>query len=413
MAERVIIVGAGIVGICSALSLLEKGMSVELIDRDLPASGASHGNAGVVSPWSCVPQSMPGIWRKVPGWLLDPEGPISLRWSYLPRLLPWALRFIAAGKRENLAAIADAMNVLNRPNVDLYRNHLRGTGHEHLIRDSLYVHVFRNASGANLDQLGWRLRAERDVPLKVVHGDELRQIEPALSPVYTSAVIIKDQARAMDPGAVGKALYEKAMSMGAGFRRATVNALHRNSDGGWELDTDQGRITAGKVVVAAGAWSARLLQPLGAKVPLEAERGYHLTIRNPGITINNSIMEAERKFVASTMIAGVRCAGTAEFAGLDAPPDYRRARIFKQLAKNMFPAINIGETDEWMGVRPSFPDSLPCIGPVPAQSDLFVAFGHSHYGFGMAPQTGRIVADIVSGATPNIDLAPYRMERFA
>lgn len=409
----VTIVGAGLVGICCALSLLEKGKTVCLIDRDAPGQGASHGNAGVISPWSCVPQSIPGIWKKVPKWLLDPDGPINLRWRYLPQFLPWALRFLAAGKADNLPAIADAMNALNRPNVDLYRRHLRGTGHEGLITDSLYVHVFRNEAGVNLNQLGWRMRAERGVPLQVVQGEDLREIEPALSTDYKAAVIMKDQARALDPGGVGKALAEKAESMGADFRRAQVEAMVPLDDGSWRLETDQGQISAKRLVLAAGAWSARLLQPLGPKVPLEAERGYHLVLRDPGITVNNSIMETECKFVASSMLAGVRCAGTAEFAGLDAPPDYRRARVFTKLAKRLFPEINVEDKEEWMGIRPSFPDSLPCIGEVANQPGLFVAFGHSHYGFGMAPQTGRLVADIVTGATPNIDLAPYRLERFA
>jgi len=409
---HVTIIGAGIVGICSALSLLEKGFSVELIDRDPPASGASHGNAGVISPWSCIPQSMPGIWRSVPKWLLDPEGPIALRWSYLPQFLPWAMRFIAAGNIRRLPAIADAMSALNRPSVKLYRQHLRGTGHEALIQNSLYVHVYRKAAAADLNQLAWRMRAERDVPFQLVNGGELQEIEPVLSPEYKAAILIKSQARALDPGGVGMALAEKARSMGAEFRRTCVNVLVQDGNGGWELQTDEGPLAADKVVLAAGAWSARLLRPLGRKVPLEAERGYHLVLRNPGISINNSIMDTERKFAVSSMNSGVRCAGTAEFAGLDEPPDYRRAKVFKRLAKNLFPDINTKDTEEWMGIRPSLPDSLPCIGTVPGYSNLFTAFGHSHYGFSMAPATGRIVAGLVSGVPSNIDLAPYRIDRF-
>jgi len=410
--RKVIVLGAGIVGICTALSLLEKGFAVELIDRDQPAEGASHGNAGVVSPWSCVPQSIPGLWRSIPKWTLDPEGPIALRWGYLLTFMPWALKFMRAGKAAGLPAIGDAMNALNRPNVDLYRRHLEGTGQESLLNDSLYVHVYKNPDGANLKDLGWRMRQERDVPLQVVTAGELHEIEPALSTDYTSAVLIKGQARALDPGAVGKALAEKAFSMGATFRQSAVNRITPAPDDGWTLQTADGDITTDKLVVAAGAWSARLLAPLGISVPLEAERGYHLVFRDPGITVNNSIMDTEGKFVASSMLAGVRCAGTAEFAGLDAPADYRRAKVFKRLAKNLFPDINVDNGIEWMGSRPSFPDSLPCLGEVPEYKNLFSAFGHSHYGFGMAPNTGRIVAELVNGQSPNIDLTPYRIDRF-
>ena len=412
MSKDVTIIGAGAVGIASALSILEAGQTVELIDRDEPASGASHGNAGVISPWTCVPQSMPGLWKSVPKWLMDPEGPLSVRWSYLPKFLPWAIRFIRAGQADRLPAIADAMMALNRPNLDLYRHHLRGTGQEDLVRDSIYVHVYRNPDEVDLNQLGWRMRSDRGVPLAVVRDGELREVEPALSREYRAAVLIKDQARAMDPGGIGKALAAKAEKMGAVFHRKAVQSLTPIEGGGWRLVTDQGDMTAATVVIAAGAWSVQLLKPLGIHVPLEAERGYHVILRDPGVTINNSIMDTHAKFVASSMAAGVRCAGTAEFAGLDAPPNYRRAKALTRNAKRLFPDINTEDTIEWMGNRPSFPDSLPCIGPVPGYQDLFAAFGHSHYGFGMAPATGRLVANIVRGVEPNTDMTPYRMERF-
>ena len=412
MVERVTIIGAGIVGICTAISLLEKGFEVLLVDRDEPAEGASHGNAGVISPWTCIPQSMPGMWRSIPKWLLDPEGPVALRLGYLPKFIPWALKFLAAGNEERLPAIADAMQALNRPNVDLYRQMLDGTGYEHLIVDSMYVHVFRNPASVDLKKLAWTLREERGVPLELVGQEQLHEIEPALSPDFKAAVLMKGQARALDPGGVGKALAKKAKRMGAMFQRGGVRRIQPNSEGGWTLHTDGGELEAKRVVIAAGAWSARLLAPLGYKLPLEAERGYHLVFKDPGITVNNSIMDTDAKFVASSMEAGVRCAGTAEFAGLDVPPDYRRARVFVRLASNLFPNINTDNRIEWMGSRPSFPDSLPCLGKIPGQEGLFCAFGHSHYGFGMAPNTGRVVAEVVAGAPPNIHMEPYRVDRF-
>ena len=412
MTERATIIGAGIVGICTAISLLEKGFDVLLIDRNEPAEGASHGNAGVVSPWTCVPQSMPGLWRSIPKWLFDPEGPIALRWSYLPEFIPWVIKFLAAGKEEGLPAIADAMQALNRPNVDLYRQLLVGTGSEHLIVDSMYVHVSRNKDAVDLKSLAWKLREERGVPIEVVGPERLREVEPELSPSYKTGVLMKGQARAIDPGGVGKALAEKARRMGAKFLKAGVDRIEQSPTGEWNIHTDAGDRKAINLIIAAGAWSARLLEPLGYDLPLEAERGYHLIFQNPGITVNNSIMDADAKFVASSMAAGVRCAGTAEFAGLDASPDYRRAQTFVRLAKHLFPDINTKDTIEWMGSRPSFPDSLPCLGQIPRKKGLFCAFGHSHYGFGMAPNTGRVVASIVTGEPVNIDLTPYQISRF-
>lgn len=408
---EVTIVGAGIVGICCALSILEKGKSVRLVDPDEPGQGASSGNAGVISPWSCVPQSVPGLWKKVPGWLLDPEGPIAVRPGYLPRVLPWALKFLKAGRAERLPAISRAMAVLNRPNVDIYRRHLAGTGHENLLRDSWYIHAYRNADAANLNDFAWKLRAIQDAPLELVNGDELREIEPDLSPDYRAAVLIKDQARAMSPGRIGAVLADKVRSLGGDFVKTRALRLRPN-DSGWVVETEVGELTSPQVVTAAGAWSMQLLQPHGARLPLEAERGYHLLFQNPGVELKNSIMEVEAKFVSSSMEMGLRSAGTAEFAGIGAPPNYRRARMLARQTKRMLPELNIHETEEWMGARPSLPDSLPCIDEIPGKPGLFAAFGHSHYGLGMAPMTGRIIADLVTHTRPNIDLSPYASTRF-
>ena len=411
--DKTIIVGAGIVGICCALSLREKGAKVRLIDREEPGQGASFGNAGVVSPWSCVPQSLPGLWRSIPKWLLDPNGPVAIPPGYLPKFLPWALKFLRAGRLERVRAVANAMDALNRPNVDLYRHHLSGTGHEGLLRDSWYVHAYRKAADADLTSLAWQLREAHGAPVEAIDGDELREIEPALSKDYEAAILIKDQARALSPGRICSVLADKFRSMGGKVHRATVHHLAPSGNGAWRLATNLGEFESPQVVLAAGAWSARLLQPLGLRVPLEAERGYHLVFQDPGVTLNHSVFEVESKFVASSMEMGLRSAGTAEFAGLDAPPDYRRARIFECLTKRMVPGLNTGSASEWMGVRPSLPDSLPCIGEIPGQPNLFAAFGHSHYGLGMAPMTGRIIADLATGGAPNLDLAAYSIRRFS
>ena len=408
----VTVLGAGIVGICTALSLRERGFSVTMLDRNPPAEGASYGNAGSLSPWSCVPQSMPGLWKSVPKWLLDPEGPIALRLGYAATFMPWAIKFLRSGNPEGLDVIADAMMGLTRPTVDLYRHHLAGTGREDLVKDSVYVHVYRKEEDADLSQLAWRLRQERQVPVELVKGEALREVEPALSPNYEAAVLIKEQGRALDPGAIGKVLAEKAQSMGVEFRQCRIDRLRPVTGRSWEIDTEAGTIEAKKVVVAIGAWSGKLLADLGVKVALEAERGYHLVFKNPGVQLNNAIMNVEAKFVASSMNAGVRCAGTAEFAGVDAAPDYRRARVFAKLAKEMFPDLNVDDTEEWMGPRPSSPDSVPFLGDVPGFENLYSAFGHGHTGMTMGPKTGEVIASLIAGQNPGVDMHPYRIDRF-
>ncbi len=405
------VVGAGIVGICTALSLQERGVKVTLIDPNPPAEQASYGNAGVISTWSCVPQSMPGLWKNVPKWLLDPEGPISLRWSYLPAFLPWMLKFFAAGRAERIPAIADALLQLHRPTVDIFRQHLAGTGHEDLVRDSMYVFVYRDPAKLNLDNLEWRLRLERGVPLEQVDARTLADVEPDISPEYKAAVLIKDQGRAYDPGAIGKVLVEKFEKQGGTLLQSRAHAL-RPVEGGVEIMTDSGARIADKVILAAGPWSATLLKSHGLKVPLEAERGYHIVFTDPGVTLNNSIMVTDAKFVVSSMAQGIRCAGTAEFAGLDHPPDYRRAHVLTGPAKRLLPKLNTEAREVWMGQRPSFPDTLPAIGDVPGLPGVIAAFGHGHTGLTAAPMTGRLAAMIAVGDTPNIDVTPYSLGRF-
>lgn len=407
----VTILGAGIIGVCCALSVLERGLSVEIVDRLGPGEATSHGNAGVISPWSCVPQCLPGVWKGVPRWLLDPAGPVKVRWRDLPRVLPWTLAFFRNASPERVGRISAAMDLLVQGNVEAYRHHLRGTGREDLLIDSWYVNVFRGMP-PSLDDLPWKLRLERGAPIEVIGGGELREIEPAISPEYSGAVLIREQARARDPGALCKVLAEKAVRHGATLRREEVRALRPEDDGTVSLLTGNGRIRAQKLVLCAGIWSGALLEPLGLRLPLMAERGYHLEFRDPGIRLKNSIQDMSAKIVLSSMADGVRCAGTAEFASADAPPNFARARVLESLSTRLLPGLDTDSKVEWMGVRPSFPDSLPAIGPMPGIPNLIAAFGHSHYGLGMAPATGRIVGEMLTGGRANIAAAASDPARF-
>jgi D-amino-acid dehydrogenase len=411
--KEAIVVGAGIVGICAALALQDRGFKVSVIDRDGAAEGASYGNAGVISPWSCVPQSMPGLWKQVPKWLLDPEGPLAVRWSYAPRLAPWLMKFLQAGAEHRLPAIADAMLAVNQSSVDLYRQLLAGTGEESLVRDCFYLHVSRTVDGADPNDLSWRLRRERGVPFEVLKDGEVRELEPEVSPHIKSAIAIKQQGRTVNPGRLGKVLAAKAEARGARFLRGRVMRMLPVSDGSYRIETDQGDHLTRTVILAAGAWSVRLLSGLGVRVPLEAERGYHLIFKDPGISLSHSIMDADNKFVASSMEMGVRSAGTAEFAGLDAAPNYRRARVFIGHAKALLPNLNTELREEWMGTRPSSPDSVPYIGPVPGHPGVFCGFGHGHLGLTGAPMTGRMLAALVTGEPLNMNMAAYRLDRFS
>lgn len=408
----VTILGAGIIGVCCALAALERGLSVSVIDRKDPGEETSYGNAGVISPWSVVPQCTPGVWKSVPQWLFDPKGPVKLRWRDLPLILPWAWSFLRNATPDKVERIADAMSLLMQDNVEAYRRHLVGTDHESLLTDSWHVSVYRAAAKPSLSDLPYRLRRERGAIVELIGGSELRALEPAIASDYHTAVVVKDQARARDPGRLCKVLAQLAQSRGAVFHRAEVAALRPQEDGTLSLQTAESEISTRKLVLACGIWSAELLRPLGVRLPLIAERGYHLEFTEPEVTLNNSIQDASAKIIISSMNGGVRVAGTAEFAHIDAPPNYARARALAPLAKRLLPALKTDPVRQWMGIRPSFPDNLPAVGPIPGFANLIAAFGHSHYGLGMAPATGRIVAEHLCGKRTNRDLSMISTGRF-
>lgn len=411
MDRPVTILGAGLVGICSALSLAERGVAVRIIERGEPGQETSSGNAGVISPWSFVPQSLPGLWRHLPALMFGRYRPLSVRLAAWPRMIPWGLRFLANGTEARVRRAADAMELLCAPSVALFRRHLQGTGGEGLVVDCAYVHALRQADRARLDALDYRIRAEKGARLELVGADELHRIEPALSPDFRAAILIHGQARARSPGRIGEVLAAKARGLGVAFLRDEVRAIWRQGET-WQIECNMGEHAAQRIVVAMGAWSASLLKGIGLSVPMMAERGYHVEFPGAEVALNNSVMDVDAKIVASSMEGGLRVAGQAEFASVDAPPSAGRLRRLTGQARGLVPGLEGIAPRTWMGRRPSFPDSLPMIGAVPGRPGLFVNFGHSHYGLMMAPKSGELLADLMTGRAANADPSAFSPSRF-
>ena len=406
-----VVIGGGIVGVCIAYELADRGVEVCVLDGEGICEGASYGNAGVVSSWACVPISMPGMWRESLKWLLDVEAPLFIRFGHILPFIPWGLRFLREGNRASAGKNADGMLALCRGSADAYQSYLEGTGKEHLLKDSFYIYAYRDKSKTDLNRLEWRLRKERGIAIERIDSKELQALEPELSERFESAVILGNHARTTNPMGMGKAIWQKAKAKGAKLLPHQVEKLIKTADG-FKIVTQQETLQTKQVVLSAGVWSAKLLGAFGISVPLEAERGYHLFLQNSGIDIQNSVMDGDRYAVASAMEGGVRIAGTAEFAGIDAPPDFRRARTFLKLIKEMFPDIKTDHAKEWMGRRPSMPDSLPCLGELEDVKGLFLAFGHAHYGLSMAPATAKLIADAVIGKPDTRRLCSYSIKRF-
>ncbi len=409
---KVTVIGAGIVGIVSANFLQADGHAVTVVDSRPPGEGCSFGNAGNISPGSCLPIAMPGILANVPAWLFDPSGPLRLRLGYLPRALPFLALFARATPRDRAQATARALRTLHVRTLDLYQSLIDEAGAPELITRPGQLHVYETDDSFAAARIGREILQECGVGMEELDAAAIRDLEPSLAPIFARGVFFPRHGFCLSPLRLVQTLAENFVRSGGTLLRRTVTGFEIGPRGPDRLHTDGGDLDVDKLVIAAGAWSARLTVQLGDKVPLEAERGYHLELPDPGTQPSRSISWGERKFTATPMEMGLRLAGTAEFAGLDAPPDYRRARILLTHAKRMFPGLNGEGGRVWMGARPTFPDSRPVIGPSTRYGNVFYAFGHAHTGLTAAPMTAKLIASLVAGREPEIDLSPFRVDRF-
>lgn len=409
--SNVTIVGGGIVGICTALSLQDRGINVRLIDKDDPGQATSFGNAGVISPWSIIPHSTPGFWKTIPKLMLGSWRPLSISLAFWHHMIPWGLKFLLNGTEKNTIKIADAMSMLCAPCIELYRKHLNGTGHEYLVKDTGYLQLVRNTKDATLEDLAFQIRLQKGAKIEIVKGSALRLLEPALSSKFEAGILTHNVARSLLPGKLSSVLAKKAKAQGAEIIKDQIIKINK-SDDCWSLEGNVSKYTAQSLVISAGAWSRELLTCLGLSVPLMTERGYHIHCADPEIEINNSVVFPEAGVIASLMEGGVRIAGQAEFGPIDAPFDPKRKSILSKIALEMFPDISLRKTKVWMGHRPSFPDSIPVIGSVPKQPNLFVNFGHSHHGLMMAPKSGEVLANAFTQNSANEDISSVSITRF-
>jgi D-amino-acid dehydrogenase len=414
--KRVAVIGAGIVGVTTASFLLRKGHAVVLLDPGRPGEGTSFGNAGCFNGSSVVPMAMPGTLRNVPHWLIDPLGPLSVRLSYLPSVAPWLFRFIRAGTPARVAGQARALRTLLQQGIETLAPLAQHAGAADLIQRVGHLFVYRTLVSWQKEQAAWKLRADNGINWDEFDADELRQLDPDLSREYVKGVLVRENGHTTNP-------HRLVNSLAAAFQRDGGCLLHQRVVGfdvvGGRLQAvrcEDAAITADAAVVAAGIWSKPLAAQLGDRVPLETERGYHIMIRDPEVSPRIPVADADGKFVATPMELGLRLAGTVELAGLTAPPNWQRAYALLRHARRMYPALAPDDAENrlstWMGHRPSLPDSLPVIGLARATRDVVYAFGHGHVGMACAAKTGRTVAEIVAGETPQIDVDAFSPRRF-
>jgi D-amino-acid dehydrogenase len=420
MSLHVVVIGAGIVGAATAIELLRDGHRVTILEPGDPGGeqAASYGNGAWLSPSSVVPMSMPGIWKKVPGWLADPLGPLTIRWSYLPQLLPWLWRFLQAGSTvEKVEETARVLRPLVADCPDRHRRLAEEAGVAELIERRGLLYVFPCKADFETEALAWKLRRDNGVQWIELDENELHQREPALDRRYRFGVLVQEGANCADPGAYVAALVHRAVNLGAILRRDRATGFRLEAGRLRAVRAAEGEIVCDRAVVAAGAWSKRLAQEAGDRVLLETERGYHVIISEPETVPRHPIMPSDGKMAHTMTRGGLRVAGQVELAGLAAAPNWKRADVLRKAMLDTWPGLARdpapGRLRTWMGHRPSTPDGRPVIGPASGCPDVFYAFGHGHIGLAAGPFTARLVADLVSGKPPVIDLAPYTARRFA
>ncbi|MGI9318509.1 MAG: NAD(P)/FAD-dependent oxidoreductase [bacterium] len=407
---RVLVIGAGIVGIACGFHLRLRGANVTLVDPEPPGSMTSSGNAGGLASTEVMPAGAPGtIWR-IPGWLFDPLGPLSLRWRHIPAMLPWLQRFLRASERSEVERISKCLSTLLQPSMQDTKQLLGQAGLQSMITERGSITVYESEKGRQQDKLEWQTKQARGIVLEKLNTAEIKRMEPALHNV-SCGYFTPQWGNATDPLKLCQALASHLQSMGVKIIRDRVNGfragdplqpvLQHTTIAGWD-----------NVVLAAGVWSASLCHQLGETVILESERGYNTTLPDPGISLHRQVIFAERKFVASHVTDGLRIGGAAEFAGIDAPPNYQRSERLIEIAKKYLPDLNSANGSHWMGQRSTTPDSLPVIGASTRNPGLCFAFGHGHIGLTTAATTGQLVAQLVFAETPDIDLSPFSIDRF-
>ncbi len=411
--DEVTIIGAGIVGVCSALWLQRAGCQVTLIERGEPGCGTSFGNTAMITPGQIIPYSMPGLVKDVPRWLFSKRNPLKITTSYLPTITPWLWTLIRAGRVENAIAVSRALRSLHENAFELYGELSRGTPAQDFFEKSGHLHLSLEGSKSRNPQLTRLLQDAAGIEVQHLSFDEVRSLEPHVAPIYKSAVLMPGNGRCRNPYRLTQILAGEAVRLGARIVKGDVTQIVLRDGRCESIVLDGVNMPVQRLVISAGIGSKALTDQLGMRVPLEAERGYHVTIQNPGVLPGRQIIVKDWGLGAGPIDGDLRLAGTVEFSGAHAKPDWKRADRLLQRARELFPAVNTAEVSRWKGDRPSISDQLALLGRSKTFDNVFFAFGNGQNGMTAAPMMGKALSEIVLNRKPSIDISPFNPDRFS
>lgn len=409
---QTLVIGAGVIGAAIALDLQRRGRQVTLVDRDAPGRGASFGNMASIAVTEFMPASRPSVWRQIPGWLMDAEGPIRVRPGHMPRLVPWFWRFLLSSRPAVLERLEAAGAALcSRALADTERM-LADLGLADDLSQTGCLTLYADDAEFALDAERLAILDRYGFGYQTLTRAELQDLEPEIAPCIQRALLLPDNRTVADPYRIVTRLVERFTAAGGTVARGTVAGFER-ADRVTAVRLDDGRrLACDEVILAAGAFTARMAKSLGEPIPLETERGYHTQIMDPGLTLRHSIIWPAKAFMVSPTAGGIRIGGTVEMAGLDAAPDWRRSKITVKRARVALPSLRVNDTSEWMGHRPAMADTVPVISASARTPGVYYATGHGHLGLTYAATTAKLIGQLIAGERPGIDLAPYRIDRF-
>lgn len=408
----VVVIGAGVIGLSAAIAAQMRGLNVTVIDREGPAAGASAGNAGAFAFTDILPLASPGILRKAPKWLLDPLGPLSVPPRYALQIAPWMFRFwraCAAARVEGSTRAQTSLMDLSRSELEPF---LSATGTLPMLRKDGNLQVYESDAELQASLPGWEARARHGIEFRHMDAAGMADIQPGIASRFTHGTFTPGWFSIADPKLYTLSLAQHFRNLGGVVEIAEIKALRPVADGVEVVTSDGLARVASQIVLAAGAFSHRIASTLGESIPLETERGYNTTLPVDAFELRTQVTFGGHGFVVTRLSTGIRVGGAVELGGLELPPNYARSQAMLDKAKAFLPGLKSHGGTQWMGFRPSLPDSLPAIGRASATPKVIYAFGHGHLGLTQSAGTARLVADLLTGQPEAIDIAAYSAQRF-
>ena len=410
--KTIIVIGAGIVGVSTAIWLQRSGFKVTIIDQKGPATGASHGNAGILAASSIIPVPNPSLIKKLPFYLLSKNSPVFFKMSYLPKMFPFLMSYLSKSNLREVNKYAERMTPLIFDTVCQHKSLSKGTGAEKFISNQDYCFGYETEKNFLNDKKVWKLRQKHGLPFEVVTGNEFSKFDPFYKDLFDVIVKCKNHGKISDPGLYVKTLCDHFLSQGGKLIISKVNDILSKNLNDVIVKIESDSLIANKIVVATGAWSKKILKKFKIKMPLESERGYHIEYVGPNFYPKVPMMLTSKKFVITPMDGRIRVAGLVEFAGLKALKRKPPLNLLRNKIKDLFPDLNCEEKIEWLGHRPALVDSLPMLGYLDKNKQILVAFGHQHLGLTAGAKTGRIVSDLIIGNDIKLKMSNYKPDRF-